>query len=36
MEIVDFGDHRPSPSASLATPMILWQLHTVLVLDNDY
>ena len=23
--------------ASLATPMVLWQLHsTVLVLDNDY
>jgi len=25
------------PSASLATPMVLWQLHSiVLVLDNDY
>jgi len=35
MEIIYFGDHRPS--VPLATPMVLWQLHsTVLVLDNYY
>jgi len=35
MEMIYFGN--PGPSASMATPMVLGQLHsTVLVLDNDY
>jgi len=36
MEITYFWEHGPA-SAPLATPMVLWQLHsTALVLDNDY
>jgi len=32
--MIYFGDH--DPSAPLATPMVLWQLHsTLLILDKD-
>jgi len=35
MEMIYFGEH--CESLCLATPMVLWQLHsTVLVLDNYY
>jgi len=35
MKMIYFGDH--DPSAPLATPVVLWQLQsTVLVHDDDY